>query len=75
MKSLHDFQEEKNKDRPLRKDEGADDKEYLSLMSEYKNRARHEEKPLKAHKILLKAQKLAREGDVSKEAKLHGGYI
>lgn len=75
MKSLQDFKEENKKDRPLSKDEGTDDKEYLRLMSQYKNDARHNMKPHEANKILRKAQKLSREGDVSKRAKLLGGYI
>ena len=74
MKDLNDFLTEK-KDRPLREDEGADDQEYIDLMGFYKHVARKSMKPEDANKYLVKAMKLAREGDVSKNAKLGAAYI
>jgi len=74
MKDLNDFLTEK-KDRPLRKDEGKDDQEYIDLMGYYKHVARKSMDRKEANKYLEKAQKLAREGDVSKNAKTAGAYI
>ena len=74
MKDLNSFITEK-KDRPLRKDEGADDQEYIDLMGYYKHVARKSMKPKDANKYLDKAMKLAREGDVSKKAKTAAQYI
>ena len=74
MKDLNNFLTEKE-DRPLRKDEGADDKEYVKLMDHYKNVARKTMKREEANKYLEKALKLAREGDVSKDARLGAAYL
>ena len=74
MKDLNNFLTEK-KDRPLRDDEGADDKEYCKLMDHYKNVARKTMKREEANKYLEKAMKLAREGDVSKDARLGAAYL
>ena len=75
MKNLNNFLTEKNKDRPLRKDEGADDQEYIDLMGHYKHVARKSMKREEANKYLDKAMKLAREGDVSDKAKTAARYI
>ena len=74
MKELNSFLTEK-KDRPLRKDEGKDDQEYIDLMGYYKHVARKTMTPKEANKHLHKAMKLAKEGDVSKKAKTAGAYI
>ena len=74
MKDLNNFLTEKE-DRPLRDDEGADDKEYVKLMDHYKNVARKTMKREEANKYLEKALKLAREGDVSKDARLGAAYL
>ena len=74
MKDLNNFLTEKE-DRPLRKDEGNDDKEYVKLMDHYKNVARKTMKREEANKYLEKALKLAREGDVSKDARLGAAYL
>ncbi len=74
MNDLNNFLSEK-KDRPLRKGEGKDDQEYCDLMGHYKNVARHQMEPKEANKYLDKARKLAKEGDVSKNARLYGAYI
>ena len=74
MKDLKDFLHEEE-DRPLRDDEGADDKEYVKLMDHYKNVARKTMKREEANKYLEKAMKLAREGDVSKDARLGAAYL
>ena len=74
MKDLNNFLTEKE-DRPLRKDEGTDDKEYVKLMDHYKNVARKTMKREEANKYLEKALKLAREGDVSKDARLGAAYL
>ena len=75
MKELNNFLTEKNKDRPLRKDEGADDQEYIDLMGYYKHVARKTMKGKDANKYLDKAMKLARDGDVSKKAKTAAQYL
>ena len=75
MKDLNQFLTEKEEDRVLRKDEGADDQEYVDLMGYYKHRARKELSTEDANKYLDKARKLARDGDVSKKAKLAAQYI
>jgi len=75
MKELNSFLTEKNKDRPLRKDEGKDDQEYIDLMGYYKHVARKTMDREEANKHLAKAKKLAKEGDVSKKARTAGAYI
>jgi len=75
MKDLNNFLSEKKKDRPLRKDEGRDDQEYIDLMGHYKHVARKKDDKKEANKYLLKAKKLAKDGDVSKKAKLAAQYI
>lgn len=75
MKHLDSFLTEKNKDRPLRKDEGADDQYYIDLMGYYKHVARRTMEPKEANKYLHKAIKLAQDGDVSDNAKLAAAYI
>ena len=75
MKELNSFLTEKNKDRPLRKDEGKDDQEYIDLMGYYKHVARKQGDRKEANKYLDKAMKLKKEGDVSKNAITAGQYI
>ena len=75
MKELNNFLSEKKKERPLRKDEGKDDQEYIDLMGYYKHVARKQLPPDEANKYLDKAMKLARTGDVSENAKLGAAYI
>jgi|TARA_R110002050_G_scaffold201041_2_gene336171 hypothetical protein len=75
MKELNSFLTEKNKDRPLRKDEGKDDQKYIDLMGYYKHVARKTMDREEANKHLAKAKKLAKEGDVSKKARTAGAYI
>ena len=76
MKDLSTFlTERKEEDRPLRKDEGKDDQLYIDLMGYYKHVARKSMDRKEANKYLTKAQKLAKEGDVSKNAKTAGAYI
>jgi hypothetical protein len=75
MKELNSFLSEKKKDRPLRKDEGADDKEYRDLMGHYKHVDRKKLPREEANKVLAKALKLLKDGDVSEKAKLYGRYI
>jgi hypothetical protein len=75
MKDLNGFLKEEDKSKPhkVKKEEGADDKKYFALMSEYKVLRRTDRK--KADKIFNKALKLKREGDVSKNAKLGAAYL
>ncbi len=75
MKNLNHFLTEKKKDRPLRKDEGKDDQEYIDLMGHYKHVARKTMHRDEANKYLHKAIKLAQDGDVSEKAKSAGAYI
>ncbi len=75
MKTLGSMfsEEDKRKAHPVKEGEGADDKKYVRLMEEYK-RVRKTDRE-EANKILDKAKKLAKNGDVSKKAKLAGAYI
>jgi len=75
MKTLQQFDEEKNKkkEKPLKEGQGADDKKYVLLMEEYRRVRRRDQD--KADKIMEKAKKLKREGDVSPRARLAGAYI
>ena len=75
MKELNQFLTEKEKERPLRKDEGKDDQEYINIMGYYKHIARKQMEGKEANKYLVMAIKLAKEGDVSKKAKLAARYI
>ena len=74
MKDFSKFlQEKKEDDAAPKKGEGADDKAYLELMSDYKVARRGDAK--EARKILDKAEKLIEDGDVSKKAKLTAAYL
>lgn len=77
MKNLDSFISEesnnKKKAHPTKKGEGADDKKYVRLMEKYKRLRRGDRD--KANKVLEEAKKLAREGDVSSNAKIAGAYI
>ena len=77
MKDLTGFLQEEDKTKPHRgrKGEGADDKKYFALMSEYKMLRRDPKQRKEADKILKQAMKLGREGDVSKDAKLGAAYL
>jgi len=66
----------KNKEKePLKKGQGADDKQYLALMGEYKMLRRNPQDKDKANKILEQAFKLAKEGDVSEDARVGAAYL
>jgi len=54
---------------------GKDDQAYIDLMGYYKHVARWHHPPKIADKYLKKAMKIAREGDVSKDARLAAAYI
>jgi len=76
MKNLNDFisEESKKKEKAhVTKKGGADDKKYVTMMEEYKRLRRTDREA--ANDLLKKAQKLAKEGDVSKNAKIAGAYI
>ncbi len=77
MKDLSGFlkEEDKTKAHKGKKGEGADDKKYFALMSEYKVLRRDPKSKDKANELLSKAMKLGREGDVSKDAKLGAAYL
>ena len=77
MKDLTGFLQEEDKSKPHRgrKGEGADDKKYFALMSEYKMLRRDPKQRKEADKILKQAMKLGREGDVSKDPKLGAAYL
>jgi len=70
---LTEKEEDKSKAHTVKEGEGADDKEYILLMEKYKRERRKDHKGAK--KILEKARKLKRDGDVSKKAKICGDYI
>ena len=77
MKDLNSFisEESKKKEKAhaTKKGEGADDKKYVRLMEKYKRLRRGDREA--ANKVLEEAKKLAREGDVSSNAKIAGAYI
>ena len=77
MKDLIGFLKEEDKSKPhkVKKGEGADDKKYFALMSEYKMLRRNPKNRDEADKILKKALKLKREGDVSKNARIGAAYL
>ena len=77
MKDLTGFlkEEDKTKVHHGKEGEGADDKKYFALMSEYKILRRDPKNRDEADKVLKKAMKLGREGDVSKDAKLGAAYL
>lgn len=62
--------EESKKPHAVKKGEGADDKEYVALMGEYKQQRRKD--PKGATKLLKKAEKLK---NVSKNARLAAAYL
>ena len=59
--------------RPAKEGEGADDKQYFLLMSEYKKTRRSDIEAAKD--LLLQAQELLEKGDVSHKAKLAVAYL
>jgi hypothetical protein len=69
----HDTGEDHEHPRPLKDGEGADDQEFLELMSQYKDVRRKD--PKAAGKILEKSQQLSEKGDVSPKAKLAAAYL
>lgn len=76
MKDLSNFLSEKKEDdspKPLKKGEGADDKAYFALMSEYKKVRRQD--PDAAGKLLKQAELLSEKGDVSFKTKLAVAYL
>ena len=77
MKDLNNFlsekKEESKKAKPSKDEEGADDKQYIKMMSEYKQLRKKDSK--KANELLEKIFKLGKTGDVSKKAKIAGAYI
>lgn len=77
MKDLNSMFSEEDKKKPhkVKKGEKADDKKYIALMVEYKKLRRNPQDRDKAGKILEKAMKLGREGDVSKDAKVAAAYL
>lgn len=77
MKDLNNFLKEEDKSKPhkVRKGEGADDKKYFALMSEYKMLRRDRNNRKEADKILKQAMKLSQNGDVSADAKLGAAYL
>jgi hypothetical protein len=54
---------------------GRDDQRYIDLMGYYKHVARKTQPSKIANKYLKKAMKIAREGDVSSDARLAAAYI
>jgi len=74
MKNFNSIFENKEEEiRPTKKGEGADDKEYLEIMSEYKV-VRHKDNNASVE-LLAQAQDLIDNGDVSKNAKLAAAYL
>jgi hypothetical protein len=77
MKRLDQFFSEEDKKKPqlLKKGEAADDKKYTALMVEYKKLRRNPDNRKEAEKVLKKALKLAKEGDVSDKCKTLTAYL
>lgn len=77
MKDLNTMFSEEDKKKPhkVKKDEKADDKKYIALMVEYKKLRRNPQDRDKAKKVLEKAMKLGREGEVSENAKVAAAYL
>ena len=74
MKDFKSLFENKEADiRPAVEGEGADDKQYIALMSEYK-KMRHREGDAASY-LLDQAEKLSETGDVSKNAKIAAAYL
>ena len=82
MKDLNSFLNEEDKKKDTSKphavkdeQEGVDDKKYFALMGEYKQLRRNPKNRAEAKKILDKAMKLAKEGDVTPDCKLAAAYL
>ena len=77
MKDLNKFltekEEDKKKPHATKKDEGADDKQYIKMMGEYKQLRKKDSK--KANELLEKIFELGKKGDVSKNARIAGAYL
>ena len=74
MKNFKNIFENTEEDiRPTKEGEGADDQQYLDIMSEYKV-ARHKDTDASLD-LLQQAQELAENGDVSRNAKLAAAYL
>ena len=78
MKNLRDYLNEKkgdtSKPHPVSPGEGADDKKYVALMVEYKTLRRQDDRK-EAKKVMEKAMKLAKEGDVSEKCRTMVAYL
>jgi hypothetical protein len=80
MKELNDFVSEETKKKAKKhatkdKEAGADDKRYISMMQKYKQMRRDPKKKDEANSLLDDALKLAKNGDVSKKAKIAAAYM
>lgn len=79
MKNLNQFLTEKEKEKtstgpkPAGPEDGADDDMYIKLMIEYKTKRVKD--PENSRKVLDKAKKLIKTGDVSDQAILHAAYL
>ena len=77
MKDLNTMFSEEDKKKPhkVKKGEKADDKKYIALMVEYKKLRRNPKNKDESRKVLDKALKLGREGEVSQNAKVAAAYL
>lgn len=77
MKDLNTMFSEEDKKKPhkVKKGEKADDKKYIDMMVEYKKLRRNPKNKDEARKVLDKALKLGREGEVSENAKVAAAYL
>ena len=76
MKRLDSFLNEKKDTsgaHSVKEGEGADDKQSLALLSEYKQARKYKEGAAK--RLFKLIRKLERDGDVSAKAKLAGAYL
>jgi hypothetical protein len=79
FKDIYESDDKKKSDKKkpenkLKPGEGEDDKKYMKIMSDYKV-ARRGKDQAKAKSLLKKAMKLAKEGDVSDNAKVGAAYL
>ena len=80
FKDIHeaDSKEKSDKKKPeskLKPGEGEDDKKYISIIADYKKKRRNSKNKDVCRGLLAKARKLARDGDVSQNAKIAAAYL
>ena len=79
MKDLNQFKSalevDESQPHSVKEDEGADDKEYISMMEMYKRMRRDPKNRDECKKMIAEILKLGKNGDVSKNAKIAAAYL